>query len=483
MLMDEKYIAAIDLGTSKVKLAVAKVQGRDVQVVYYKDMPSAGVRRGVVINYNKALEPVKQLISDAEKDLGLKIMQAVVGFPRYYTRQILAEAVMERTDPSSSITKEEIEALKDLARDNGDLQTDGTPETVYGAVAQSFAVDGFCNMTEEDVEGMTSDKLEGNFKFYLGENRPVNNILAVMNNASVALSDIYFTPEVVAKAVLSQSQMDNGVALLELGGGVSSVSIYKGGVLRHYASIPFGGAAITADIKIESNISTELAENIKLGFGACQPDDLPAFGEKIIRIAYDDDATDRLLPVNYLSQIITARETEIVEALLYEIQNSGLADALRSGIVITGGAANMLNCANLIKEMSGYDVTFGFPRRCFNSEGCPEAREMDAATVIGLILAARDDSAQNCVDGVPANENPVTIEETPDPVAENPSDELFPEMQKTFKKPKKEKKKKVSGTFTFIDKFATTTHKILQKPGELFGDIYTSMDDNNDTVA
>ena len=107
--------------------------------------------------------------------------------------------------------------------------------------------------------------------------------------------------------------------------------------MRHYSSIPFGGKNITHDIKTECQISEALAENIKLAFVACMPEKLQSLSDKIIHIRSNSAEPDKQLPVKYLSEIITARIEEIIMAILYEIEKSGFADMLRSGIVVTGG--------------------------------------------------------------------------------------------------------------------------------------------------
>ena len=399
--MDERYIAAVDLGTSKIALSVAKVEGNDVQIIYYDEVPSNGIRYSAIFNPAKVLVPLKSILQKAQKDLGIKILQVVVGLPRYYVRQETATGEIPRSNVESNITREEIENLKNIALDTYPL-SDSEHEYIYGAVAQSFTTDDFYQIVEDDVEGMVSEKLEGNFKVFVGSRKSVSNLDKIFNEAGVAIGMKYFTPGAMAKVVLFGEEMDNGVALIDLGGGVTSVSVYKNNILRHYAAIPFGGNSITTDIKTEGGFSMELAENIKLAFGACMPDKLANMSEKILRILNNDSGAEKQLSVRYLSEIITARVEEIVNAILYEIQNSGFADELRSGIVITGGGAELVNIANFIKELSGYNVRVGYPIRKFSSDGCAGIGETGATGVIGMLLAAKDDNKKlNCLEEPP----------------------------------------------------------------------------------
>ena len=420
--MDERYIAAVDLGTSKIALSVAKVEGNDVQILYYDEVPSNGIRYSGIFNPAKVLIPLKEILQKAEKDLGIKILQVVVGLPRYYVRQENATGEIPRSNVDSNISREEIENLKNIALDTYPL-SDSEHEYIYGAVAQSFTTDDFYQIVEDDVEGMVSEKLEGNFKVFIGSRKSVSNLDKIFNEAGVAIATKYFTPGAMAKVVLFAEEMDNGVALVDLGGGVTSVSVYKNGILRHYAAIPFGGHSITTDIKTEGGFSMELAENIKIAFGACMPDKLANMSEKILRIVNNDSGTEKQLSVRYLSEIITARMEEIIKAILFEIQQSGFADELRSGIVITGGGADLVNVAGLIKELSGYTVRVGYPIRKFSSDGCAGIGETGATGVIGMILAAKDDNKKlNCLEEPPKPHAEEDMAEE-EPADEGPADE------------------------------------------------------------
>lgn len=421
--MEERYIAAVDLGSYRTRLTVAKINGNDIQIQYYKEVPSDGIRNSAVFNPKKASAPLKELVHDAEKELNIKILQVVVGLPRCDVRQENNSATATRVEPDESITESEVEELKTIAQDEYP-NIDPEKETLYGAVAQSFDCDDNFQIVEGEIVGMVSEKFTGNFKLFIGKKSSVKAIDKVFNNLEVAIARKIFTPDSVAKAVLTEDEKESGVALIDFGGGATSVTIYKGKLLRHYACIPFGGRTVTGDIKNECTISEDLAENIKLAFGACMPDKLQTLSEKIIQIEGEEGMTGpKQIPVKYLSEIITSREKEIIDAMLYEIQESGLADALRSGIVITGGGAQMANLAPFIKECSGYEVRVGFPRHLFSTAGCPEANTTAAATSLGMILNAKSDIHLNCIDPAEeeAAENEATNpEETPTVPEETP---------------------------------------------------------------
>ena len=460
-MQSERYIAAADLGTSKIALSVAKITGEDVQIIYYRETPSDGVRYSCVYNPKRAAEPLRKAIQMAQDELNIKILQLVIGLPRYNVRQEVASARMERSNPDSCISREEVNTLKKMAIDDYPV-ADESKETIYGAVAQSFSADDeLVCASESDVVGTVSDCLEGNFKIFLGSLKPLRNIDIMLNDVGVAPAYKFFLPNSVAQSVLNEEEKDNGVALVEIGAGVSSVTIYRGKILRHYSSIPFGGKNITADIRYECGFNEKLAENIKLAFGACVPDKLQSLSEKIIQINDDETGSYEQLPVKYLSEIIDARTREIIDAVLYQIQESGYADKLRNGIVVTGGGANLVNLPNLLKEMSGYNVRIGYPRtRTFSADGCDGIGEMSAAASIGMILEAKKDYRLNCIEDAPlaadnareesqpATQEPEKTQQAPD--AEVHQGELFEgEILQPNRDENQKKKKDGKGRLTW----------------------------------
>lgn len=401
--MEERYIASVDLGTSKLAVCVARVQDQNVEVIYYKESPSLGIRYSYVLIPGKVKAELRTAISEAQQALRIKIQQVIVGLPRWYVRQETASASMTRPEPDDLIQENEIRALKSMALESYPLE-DSAKEVIYGAVAQSFSTEDCINEPGNDIVGMAAETLEGNFKVFIGNRRYSSNIDSVFNDMGIAIAKKYFTPGITARAVLKSEQMENGVALIDIGAGVSSVTIFKDKIMRFYAAIPFGGNSVTNDIKSECNFSFELAENIKKAYGACMPNKLSSLGEKSIQIVDEDGNATAQVSVKYISEIITARMKEIIEALLFRIQESGYAseDDLRAGVVVTGGGAELVNCTNFIKELSGYSVKIGRPRRFFSCEGCPEASEASAATSMGMILSAKGDRFLNCVNEVTA---------------------------------------------------------------------------------
>ena len=442
-------MALADLGTSKIALTVAKVTGENTEVLYYRETPSDGIRYGSIFNPMKAAESLRKSVENAENELGIKIRQLITNMPRGSVRQESSPAQIERSDPYSCISSDEVDALKNITLDSYPLE-DPQREEIYGAVAQSFSTDDMIHASEEDIVGVCSERLDGNFRIFIGAKKPVDNIFKASSLLDLAIAGKVFTPDAVGRAVLNEGELENGVGLIEIGCGVTSVSIFENNILRYYSSIPFGGGIVTNDIKMECNIKGALAENIKLAFGACQPDKLQTMSEKILMLNNEELCSSHKLPVKYLSEIITARMKEILQSIFFLIQSSGYADRLRSGLVVTGGGANLLNCVNFIKDESGYNVRLGFPHTsAFSQADCEGFGALSSTTSVAMLLACKDDPYLNCLESAPAparaEESGAAEEETAQDGAGVPDGaEVMPE-QETDEVGERRKKKEETG--------------------------------------
>lgn len=484
----ERHIVAIDLGSSKIALTVAKVNGGDIQIIYYKETPSHGIKYSSVFNVKNVTDTLSRAVREAEEQLGIKITQAVVGMPKFPIRQETSNGEIKDRGEDTDITAEDIAFLKNFAEEAYPLKNP-EKEAIYGAVAQSFSDGENFQIIENDIIGMTSDVLEGNFKIFIGKKSDLRKIDQVMTKVGITGTKKYFTADTTAKAVLTQSEMENGVALIDFGGGCTSVTIYQDSIMRHYASIPFGGRNITEDIKSESQISERLAENIKLAFGACMPEKLQSMSEKIIHIRSNSAEPDMKLPVKYLSEIITARIEEILMAILYEIEQSGFADSLRSGIVITGGVAQTANLGNLIYDLSGYRARTGYPQNNFSHIGFEGICETSSTASIGLILAAKDEMgncAQDDENAAPSQENPFDFytETAPAESAETEKEEQKateeePVQTTIFRDDEIEKVEVVKKKRERKNPWKVTWTKFIEKADDLYKSLNEDIDKEN----
>ncbi len=388
--MADKYIVAVDLGTSKIALIVANIDDdNNTNIIYYKDYKSEGISRGAVRNPSKVADIIKLACNEAEEKLDIEIRKIILSYPKYHIRQ---EEIEQSTDlkEDDTISREIISNLKSMASSSFDDKND--KEEIYETISQNFSTDEFFNQEEDDVIGMISSTIKGSYNLYIGSKSCTKNIDRAMNNIELAVAKTYFAPSILANICLSKEDKNNGIAMIDIGAGVSSVSIYSKNILRYYASIPFGADHISLDICSEAGINKNLADELKIAFGSCLANNLGTLSEKILIISDQNRQNQKQISVKYLAEIIEARTREIISALLYKIEESGYADKLGNGIALTGGGAKLLNLNKLVEEMSGYTVSRVYPRKGITSYSDVSYDDSSASLAIGLIVAAKEDN-------------------------------------------------------------------------------------------
>lgn len=383
--MEGNQIVTIDLGTKTIRLDVANVvDGEKIEVIYHNDFPSAGISHGKVVNPSKLGAVLRNAVSAAENFLSIRIEKVLVGCQKCDIKSI-DKTVCLNLNESDKVTAETLDALKDLACDETMSDLDEN-ETILTATAQCFNAGDEFGVPAEDLEGMMVEHIEGKYKIFTGRTISEKQVDAAFREAGVDhIKPVFFGSE-IGEAILSKNELENGAAIIDMGAGATAVYIFHSGVLRHFASIPFGGNSISSDIRFLCDIDEGLAENIKLGYGGCMPEKLESLGEKTLRIKDIDTGNQKEVTAKYLSEIISARAKEIIEAILYEIQESGYADKLKNGIVLTGGCAPTLNLCHYIKQLSGYNARLGCPSPSMFRSDSKLFRSPSSATTAALLL-------------------------------------------------------------------------------------------------
>ena len=392
--MENKYIVTIDLGTCKLGVSVARNgKGGNPEIISYREYPSDGISHGKVINPTRLGSALKDAIEETERVMGIRISRVAASLQKCDVRQV-EETVNIVLGEGHCISDDDIKGLDSMVWDKVSASLE-TGEEVIGEIAQCFNTGEERGISIHNITGMMGESLEGKYKVFVGRKTNHNNIDTAFKIAGIDLVPAIFEPQKTGESILTATELHGGVALFDMGAGASSVSIFSDGVLRYYGAIPFGGCNITSDIRDVCGISEHLAENIKKGYGGCMPDRLSLLGEKTIRINDKVSGSKIEVTAKYLSEIVTARAREIVEALLYLIQESGYADRIKYGITITGGGALLLNMAQMIKEMSGYSVRLGAPSQT-RIEATSDFYTAGAGTSAGLVMGMSNQEANDC---------------------------------------------------------------------------------------
>jgi len=205
-------------------------------------------------------------------------------------------------------------------------------------------------------------------------------------------------PLASSDAVLSQEEKEAGVALIDIGGGTTDLAIFKDGIIRHTAVIPFGGNVITEDIKEGCSIIEKQAELLKVKFGSAWPGENK--DNEIVSIPGLRGREPKEISLKNLSKIIHARVVEIVEQVFAEIKAYGHEDPRRkliAGIVLTGGGAQLKHIKQLVEYITGMDTRIGYPNEHLAGNSDEEISSPLYATAVGLVMNSLENKTQSAV--------------------------------------------------------------------------------------
>ncbi|MHC1703964.1 MAG: cell division protein FtsA [Tenuifilaceae bacterium] len=399
------YIAAIDLGTTKIVTLIGKKNPNGkFQIISYSKTPSTGIKRGVVLNIEETVASIQRTVEEAQTQSGIILGDVFVGIAGQHIRSIKNRGYINRDSIESEITTEDVQKLiNDMYKIPIEVG-----EEILHVLPQDFIVD---NEPGVRPVGMMGRRLEANFHIVIGQTASAKNIEKCVNRVGIKVNDLILEPLASAEAVLTDDEKEAGVVLVDIGGGTTDVAMFYDGIVRHTAVIPFGGNVITNDIKEGCSILFRQAESLKVQFGSALGDMAPE--DKIVTIPGISGRDPKEISFKSLAYIIQSRMEEIIDAVNYEIENSGYAEKLSAGIVLTGGGALLRHLSQLVKFKTGLDVRIGYPNEHLSADNIEEINQPMYSTAIGLILKGYEQLShiQRHVE-----ENPIktTVEVTPE---------------------------------------------------------------------
>lgn len=281
---------------------------------------------------------------------------------------------------------------------------------------------------------MYGGRLEANFHVVVGQVSSIRNIMRCVKSAGLDFGGITLEPLASADAVLSQEEKEAGVALIDIGGGTTDLAIFKDGIIRHTAVIPFGGNVITEDIKEGCSIIEKQAELLKIKFGSAWPGENK--DNEIVSIPGLRGRDPKEITLKNLSKIIHARVQEIIEQVYAEIKNYGHEEQkkkLIAGIVLTGGGSQLKHLKQLVEYITGMDTRIGYPNEHLAGDTDKTMTSPLYATAVGLVMNA----AANQLPSLDEAQEPAAEGETPQPLSDKPAKrssviDRFTEKLKTF---------------------------------------------------
>ena len=409
--METQNIAVgLDIGTTKIVAMIGqKNQYGKLETIGVGKSKSMGVHRGVVNNITQTIQSIQNAVIEAEATSEIKIGGVTVGIAGQHIRSLQHSDYITRPNAEQVINEEDIDRL--INQVHKLVMLPG--EEIIHVLPQDFKVDGQAEIKEPI--GMYGERLEANFHVVVGQVSSIRNIGRCIQTAGLSLEGITLEPLASAKAVLSQEEKEAGVALIDIGGGTTDLAVFKDGIIRHTAVIPFGGNVITEDIKEGCSSIEKQAELLKIKFGSAWPGENK--DNEIVSIPGLRGRDPKEISLKNLSKIIHARVVEIIEQVYVEIKNYGHEEQkkkLIAGIVLTGGGSQLNHLKQLVEYITGMDTRVGYPNEHLAGDSDGDITSPLYATAVGLVL-----------DGLERQEKQVSVElpeddEPPKPPTEQP---------------------------------------------------------------
>ena len=378
-LMTTDLVVALDIGTTKVcAIAGKKNEYGKLEILGVGKVDSVGVMRGVVTNIEKTVNAIIEAISAAERMAKTKFSRVHVGIAGQHIKSLQHRGILTRDNDHTEIAQRDIQKLVTdmykLVLPPGDK--------ILHAIPQEYTVDNEQGIT--DPIGMSGVRLEANFHIITGQISASNNIHRCVERTGLKVESMTLEPIASAISVLSDEEKEAGVALVDIGGGTTDITIFQEGIIRHTAVIPFGGNVLTSDIKEGCTVMQHQAEALKVKFGSALAEEV--FENRIITIPGIKGRDYKEISEKNLARIIQARMEEVFDYVVWEIRRSGYERKLIGGIVLTGGGAMMRDIEKLCEFHTGMSARIGVPIEHLAHGYQEKVASPIYATAIGLLL-------------------------------------------------------------------------------------------------
>ncbi|MBP3482725.1 MAG: cell division protein FtsA [Alistipes sp.] len=376
--MEKKnYIVGIDIGSSNVVVIVGSKSGSDaVAVEAVVSKPSVGVNAGMIENINQVSEVLKAAKQEVEEELGIRIGEAYAGLSGAFIRCARYSDHVFVREPQDGITKRDVDAL--FERMQNVVAPDD--EVIMERIPQNYMVDG--RQEIENPVGSFGRQLTATFDFILCEKTPLERLKMVFRHSGIQLSGVYANSVIMSDAVLTDEEKEDGVAVVDIGGGTTDVAVYYGNVLRYVATVPMGANAINRDIHLHG-VPERNVENLKKKYGSAVAEFVS--DQKLIQIPSMGHRTKGVLRRN-LAAIIEARLTDIAEYVKAELRDSEYSKRLQFGLVLTGGSASLEHIDELFRRVTGLEVRVATAETGIDEESREKIASPAHTAAVALLL-------------------------------------------------------------------------------------------------
>ncbi|MBE0433014.1 cell division protein FtsA [candidate division WOR-3 bacterium] len=376
MMARKERIVGVDMGTTKIAAIIAEVEDNNVKIVGVGSTPSNGLKRGVIVNLEKAIESIVKSVDEASRMAGVKVDSCYAGISGSHIESINAHAMIATARSGGVVTKRDIERVIEQAKAIA-LPLD---REIIHAIPIEYVVDNEKGI--KDPVGMSGVKLEAEVHIVTAAIASAQNIYTALERAGLRVKDLVLQPLASSYSVLQGDEIDLGVCLLDIGGGTTDLAIFYDGAIRYSEVIPLGGEYITNDIAIGIRTPYKQAEEIKKKNASISLSADEAKEE--IKVPGIGGREDRNITRELLASIVTPRVEEILMITNKAIKRSGFYDVLAAGVVITGGTARLRGLDALAEDVFHLPVKIGIPKKIGGLTDI--VQDPIYATGVGLIL-------------------------------------------------------------------------------------------------
>ncbi len=380
-----KILVAIDVGTTKICVLVASIsKGGRVSIIGMGQHPSIGLKKGVVVNIKQTVESIRKAVKKAEEMSGVKIDSAVIGISGGHIKSFNSTGVV--AIKGGEVTSYDIDRVIDAAR----AVAISKDHEILHVLPQYFRVDGQDYVL--DSLGMYGVRLESQVHIITGAISSAQNLIKACELAGVRVKDIVLEQLASAEAVLTPSERELGVGILDIGGGTSDFAVYREGRIVHTKVLPFAGNHFTNDLAVGLGIPIEEAERLKIMYGFVEEEKYLELDTDKIKVDLGYEGGHRNIETYTLYEILNPRAEEIFDLLLSEIIKYKLLNFIPAGLVLTGGGSLMRGIRELAIHKLKTNVRLGIPSIFSEEDNLLETPDILKspiyATAYGLILYA-----------------------------------------------------------------------------------------------
>jgi len=377
----DELVVGLDIGTSKVCTVVAELNEDDkIEIVGIGKYPSLGIKKGVIIDLDQAIQSIKQSVEGAERMSGIRVNSAFVSIAGNHISSLNSKGVIAISNDSPEISENDINKVIEAAK-AGVVSSD---RELIHALSQEFIVDGQSGIA--DPLGMSGARLECKVHIITDSITAAQNLIKSIEGSSLNIDEVVFATLAASNVVLSNAEKELGTMLIDIGAGTTEIAIFLEGGLVYSAVLPLGGNQITNDLAIGLRTSIEEAEKIKINYGsAIEGKILP---KKNIEISSTENKEKHKVSQEYLIEIIEPRVSEIFSLVQNELIKSGYSNMIPGGVVITGGSSLLPGMIEVSKKILNLPVHLGFPY--YEGELADMVNDPSYSTVIGLLNFATE---------------------------------------------------------------------------------------------